>query len=85
MLSALETTVLVEFVASPSSVNMIALFYKLKDSNYGRFLLVLLCLIAVMPFVTHYYLTKRSGINHFTPSRFIQDQLYKTMKTLTTD
>ena len=63
--NALETTVLVEFVASPSSVNMIALFYKLKDSNYGRFLLVLLCLIAVMPFVTHYYLTKRSGINHF--------------------
>jgi alpha-1,4-N-acetylglucosaminyltransferase EXTL3 len=40
---------------------MLALFYKLKDNNYGRFLLLLLCLLAVMPFVTHYYLTKRSG------------------------
>ncbi|CAB4035359.1 exostosin-3 [Paramuricea clavata] len=51
-------------------MNMLALFYKLKDSNYGRFLLLLLCLIAVMPFVTHYYLTKRAGTQDFYSKSF---------------
>ena len=49
---------------------MLALFYKLKDSTYGRFLLLLLCLLAVMPFVTHYYLTKRSWSQSLYPQPF---------------
>ena len=42
------------------AVKMLPLFYKLKESYYGRFLLFSLTLIAFMPFVAHYYLTKRS-------------------------
>lgn len=40
---------------------MIALFYKLKDTQQGRVSLLALFLIAVTPFVTHYYLTRRSA------------------------
>ena len=49
---------------------MLALFYNLKGKIYGRFLLFLLCLIAVMPFVTHYYLTRRSGTQVVYPNTF---------------
>lgn len=49
---------------------MLALFYKLKDTNYGRCLLLLLCVLALMPFVTHYYLTKRPGMQYLYAKTF---------------
>lgn len=39
---------------------MLAVFYKFKDTRYGRVVLLAFFLIAMTPFVSHYYLSRRS-------------------------